>query len=110
MKAIWSILLGLVMALSSFAIPAHDSAPVRACSCCSCAQLDCCGTPVFPNPTPLSVPSKSTEQRAQAPTLVIEVLLTTPPTSDVPRLSLRSFTVPQGLAVPIYERNCSYLI
>jgi hypothetical protein len=109
-KAAWSILLGLVMALSSFAIPAHDSAQVRACSCCSCAQLDCCGTPVFPNAAPVSVPSKSTEQRAQAPALVIAVLLTTPPASDVPQLSLRSFSVPQGPAVPIYDRNCSYLI
>src|SRR5688572_10184704 len=90
-KAMWSILLGLVMALSSFAIPAHDNAQVRACSCCSCAQLDCCGTPVFPNPAPLSVPSKATEQRVQAPMLVLSVSLTTPPASDVPQFSLRSF-------------------
>ena len=109
-KAMWSILLGVAMVLSSFAGPTGDITATRACSCCSCAQLDCCGTPVFPNPAPLSVPSKSTEQRAQAPTLVVAVLLTTPPVSDVPPLSLRSFSVPQGPAVPIYDRNCSYLI
>jgi hypothetical protein len=109
-KAAWSILLGLVMALSSFAIPAQDTAQVRACSCCSCAQLDCCGRPVLPNPAPVPVPSKSTELRTQAPALVIAVLLATPPASDVSQLALQFFSVPQGPAVPIYERNCSYLI
>ena len=110
MKAMWSILLGVVMALSSFAIPAHDSAQVRVCSCCSCAQLDCCGTPVFPNAAPVSVPSKSTELRAQAPALIIVALLTAPPTAEVSQLEVPSFSVPQGPAVPIYDRNCSYLI
>jgi hypothetical protein len=109
-KAVWSILLGLVMSLGSFAVPANDTAQVRVCSCCSCAQLDCCGTPVFPNPAPIPIPSKSTEQRAQAPTLIIAVLLTPPPAPDVPQLSLRSFSVLQRPAVPIYERDCSYLI
>jgi hypothetical protein len=105
----WSIVLGVVMALSSFAAPGSDAA-VRVCSCCACAQLDCCGTPVLPNPAPVSAPSKSTEQRVQAPAVVIVVVLTTPPTADIPQFSLRSFSIPHALSVPLYERNCTYLI
>jgi hypothetical protein len=110
MKATWSILLGLVMALSSFAVPANDTAHVRACSCCSCAQLDCCGTPAFPNPAPLTPPSKSTEQRVQTPAPVIVAALLTPPGGQVPQPSVSSLPVLQTPAVPIYERLCSYLI
>ena len=110
MKAMWSILLVVVMALGSFAIPAHDGAQVRACSCCSCAQLDCCGRPVFPNPAPVSVPSNSTEQRAQAPVVVVAFLLAPPPLPESPCLALRLSFASQRTSVPVYDWNCSYLI
>jgi hypothetical protein len=110
-KAVWSILLGLVMALSSFAIPAHETAQVRACSCCSCAQLDCCGTPVLPSPAPIPVNAKSTEQRVQTPALIVVALLTPRPIRSASEFLWSSEHLLVSKAeVPIYDRNCSYLI
>jgi hypothetical protein len=109
-KAVWSILLGLVMALGSFAFPASDSAHVRVCACCSCAQLDCCGTPVFPNPAPLTPPSKSTEQRVQTPAPVIVAILAPPMSDRFPESSISALPVLRQPIAPIYQRLCSYLI
>jgi hypothetical protein len=109
-KAVWSILLGLIMALSSFAFPANDTPHIRVCSCCSCAQLDCCGTPVSPNPAPLSAPSKSTERRVQTPVPVNVAVLAAPIPRSAPEFSISSLPLLSRLAVPIYERHCSYLI
>ena len=110
-KALWSIMLGLVLAIGQFASIGHTSGDVRTCACCSCARLNCCATPVFP--TPLSTPasSQSNEQRVEAPALIVVAVLATP--SALPLVhyfaSSEDFLLNQT-AVPIYERNCSYLI
>jgi hypothetical protein len=104
-------MLGLVLAIGQFASIGHTSGDVRTCACCSCARLNCCATPVFP--TPLSTPasSQSNEQRVEAPALIVVAVLATP--SALPLVhyfaSSEDFLLNQT-AVPIYERNCSYLI
>jgi len=109
-KAVWSILLGLVMALGSFAVPASDTAHIRACSCCSCAQLDCCGTPVFPSPAPVTPPSKSTEQRVQTPAAVVIAVLAPSIGAKTQECSLPLLLFSRHPVAPLYERLCSYLI
>ena len=106
-----SIILGLVMVLGQFAsaTPQGSSGPVTACACCSCAQLDCCGT-ASPS-TPLSPPvSSSTDFRVQAPALIIVAVLSTPP--EAPSVALVSLerSLSWRAAVPVYDRHCSYLI
>ena len=107
-----SIILGLVMVLGQFAsaAPQGSSGPIVACSCCSCAQLNCCGT-ASPS-TPLSPPvSSPTDFRVQAPALIVVAVLSTPPEApcSIALLSCER-SLSQRTAVPVYDRNCSYLI
>ena len=111
MKALWSIVLGLVMVLGQFgsAASAGGGSPV-ACDCPSCAQFNCCGT-ASPS-APLSPPaSSSTDFRVQAPALVVVAVLATPPEIACATVLLSSErSLSQRPAVPVYERDCSYLI
>ena len=111
MKAVSSIILGLVMVLGQFAsaAPQGSSGPIVACGCCSCAQLNCCGT-ASPS-TPLSLPvSSSTDLRVQAPALIIVAVLSTPPEAPFTALLSSERSLAQRATVPVYDRNCSYLI
>jgi hypothetical protein len=107
-----SIILGLVMVLGQFAsaTPQGSSGPIVACGCCSCAQLNCCGTatPAMPLSAPASNP---TDFRVQAPATGIVAVLSTPPEAlcSVVLLSCER-SLFQRAAVPVYDRNCSYLI
>jgi hypothetical protein len=108
----YSIILGLIMVLGQFAnaVPQESAGPIVACGCCSCAQLNCCGT-ALPS-APLSPPaSSSTNFRVQAPALVIVAVLSTPPEApcSIALLSCER-SLSQRAAVPVYDRNCSYLI
>jgi hypothetical protein len=107
-----SIILGLVMVLGQFAsaTPQGSGGPIVACGCCSCAQLNCCGT-ASPS-MPLSPPvSSSTDFRVQAPALIIVAVLSTPPEAPCSiTLLSRERSLFQRAAVPVYDRNCSYLI
>jgi hypothetical protein len=108
-KALWSIVLGLVLALGQFAPFANGSDSVRTCACCSCARLDCCARPVLPAPLSAPASSQSNEQRIQAPALTIVAALIAPPVDG----SSNPISVSAGFfsdSVPIYERNYSYLI
>jgi len=104
-------MLGLVLAVGQFASISHAGGDVRTCACCSCAKLNCCATPVFP--TPLSAPasSPSNEQRVEAPALVVVAVMAAPSAPPIAHsfASSEDFLLAQA-AVPIYERNCSYLI
>ena len=110
MKAVLSILIGLLLAFGQFEARAGaDSVAPAPCAGCSCAQVGCCapGTPL-----PLSVPvnSQSNEQRVQTPALIVVAVLAAPAES----LAQASFSLDDFLlthaGVPIYDRNCSYLL
>src|SRR5881397_2084637 len=91
-KALWSIVLGLVLAAGQF-VSAGNANPERhvvTCSCCSCAQLYCCARPGMPVPLSAPVSSQSNEQRVQAPALIIVALLAAPPTQDAADFLLSS--------------------
>ena len=107
-----SVILGLVMVLGQFAsaTPQGSSGPIVACGCCSCAQLNCCGT-ASPS-APLSLPvSSSTDFRVQAPALIIVAVLSTPPEASCSVVLLScARSLAQRAAVPVYDRTCSYLI
>jgi hypothetical protein len=107
-----SIVLGLIMVLGQFAsaAPQGGAGPVIvACGCCSCAQLNCCGT-ASPS-TPLSAPvSSSTDFRVLAPVLIVVAVLSTPPETPSRALVSAERSLSQRAAVPVYDRNCSYLI
>jgi hypothetical protein len=106
-----SIILGLIMVLGQFAsaAPLGSGGPIVACGCCSCAQLDCCGTP---SPSaPLSPPaSNSTDFRVQSPALIIVAVLSTPPEGPFTALLSSERLLAQRATVPVYDWNCSYLI
>jgi hypothetical protein len=108
----WSIVLGLVMVLGQFASAAPDvsAGPLPSCGCPSCAQFNCCDTTV-PS-APLSPPASSSANfRVQAPALIAVALLATP--SEVPcstALLSCERSLSSRAAVPVYDRNCSYLI
>src|SRR5258705_7774260 len=108
-KALWSIILGLVLALGQFAPFASGSDAVRTCACCSCARLDCCARPVLPTPLSAPVSPPSSEERVQAPALTIVPVLIAPSVDASPTLVAFSAGFFSD-SVPIYERNCSYLI
>jgi len=106
-----SIVLGLIMVLGQFATaaPQGGGGPVIVCRCCSCAQLNCCGRS-SPS-TPLSAPvSSSTDFRVQAPALIVVAVLSTPPETPARALVSAERSLSQRAAVPVYDRNCSYLI
>lgn len=111
MKALCTVMLGLAMVLGQFASAAQQgNGPIVACGCCSCAQLNCCGT-ASPS-MPLSPPvSSSTDFRVQAPALIIVAVLSTPPEApcSIVLLSCKR-SLSQRAPVPVYDRNCSYLI
>jgi hypothetical protein len=107
-----SIILGLLIVLGQFAsaTPQGSSGPIVACGCCSCTQLNCCGT-AAPS-MPLSPPvSGSTDFRAQAPALIVVAVLSTPPEGlcSIALLSCER-SLSRRAAVPVYDRHCSYLI
>jgi len=61
---------------------------------------------------PLSLPvSGSTDFRVQAPALIIVAVLSTPPEAPCSVVLLScARSLAQRAAVPVYDRNCSYLI
>ena len=112
-KALWSIVLGFAIILGQFATTGAASAgggSIVACACCFCAQLNCCGTS-SPS-TPLSTPASSAPDfRVQPPALtVVAVLSTLPEVTCATALVSRERSLSQRAAVPVYERDCSYLI
>ncbi|MGH8528122.1 MAG: hypothetical protein ACREXY_29040 [Gammaproteobacteria bacterium] len=112
MKAVLSIVLGIVMVLGQFAAAAPNpgAAGVLPCDCPSCAQFNCCDT-TSPS-TPLAPPAPSSADfRVQAPALIVIAVLSAPEaaSSSIALLSCER-SLSQRAAVPVYDRNCSYLI
>jgi len=104
-------MLGLVLAVGQFASIGHASGDVRTCACCSCAKLDCCATPVLPTLFSASASSQSNEQRVEAPALIVVAVLATPLSAQIAQCcAFSEELLLSQAAVPIYERNCSYLI
>lgn len=111
-KAVLSIVLGIVMVLGQFATAAPNGSggPVAACDCPSCAQFNCCDT-TSPS-VPLAPPApSSTDLRVQAPALTVIAVLTTPEaaSSSIALLSCER-SLFERAALPVYDRTCSYLI
>jgi hypothetical protein len=111
-KAVLSILVGLVLIIGQFASAGTvDSGPARTCACCSCAQLDCCATPAMPLPLTVPISSQSNEQRVQTPALIVVAVLISPPARSAAEIfPARHDLLLSKTGVPIYDRNCSYLI
>ena len=112
MKLVWSIILGLAMLAGQLAtaVPDANGAPAPACVGCSCAELDCC--PASEPSTPLSVPaSTANDFRAQAPAPFVVALLETSPQTLCPSaLFSAERSLSSRAAIPVYDRDCSYLI
>ena len=111
-KAVLSIVLGIVMVLGQFATaaPIGSGGPIASCDCPSCAQFNCCDTTSPSAPLAPPVPS-SVDLRLQAPALVIIAILSAPEaaTCSLALLSCER-SLSQRAAVPVYDRHCSYLI
>jgi hypothetical protein len=112
MKAVLSIVLGIAMVLGQFATAAPNGSggPVAACDCPSCAKFNCCDT-TSPS-VPLAPPApSSTDLRVQAPALTVIAVLRAPAaaSSSIALLSCQHL-LSKRAAVPVYDRNCSYLI
>lgn len=111
MKALVTILFSLALVLSH--LPASASSVKQHCQSqtpCGCADSACCVKPVDSAPAPVApapTPDSSRTQLIAAFQAVAHFVLGQPevaaPTAFLP-------TAPAPAAVPLYVRNCSYLI
>jgi hypothetical protein len=101
----------LIVAQTVFAADARAT-PSKSCACCSCRKMNCCATQSTPAPErPLSPqPIRSSVQNNLQFVAVVVAFL-----SQSPRVPSEKFVPPvstssRSAAVPVYVRNCSYLI
>lgn len=90
--------------------PQTASAP-RECRCCSCKQLNCCVAQPTPAPEPVpATPARAISQsNLQIIAAFVSLLLPAPEKATAP-VSFSPSISPVPTAVPLYDRNCSYLI
>jgi hypothetical protein len=112
-KSALSLLLGLALVVQGgVAVSVQAAAPAKSSCCCSgrsCATRACCAKPRQPSApfAPASAPTSQNEWQALAASGVL--LLAVPsPSADQLSAPVSSFLV--VAAVPIFQRDCAYLL
>jgi hypothetical protein len=87
-----------------------DHAAVSACAPCTCPQLECCAQdrPGIPDSPPAPAPNLTPQQLLAA--LIHAAARLVSPVASAAELSPSPSTSLKRDAVPLYQRNCSYLI
>ncbi len=118
-KKAMTLLLAIMLAVSAL-MPALGWAELSTsravCACCqvdgqSCPTRSCCSTPESEGKpiSPASVPSQTRSDRQMLPAAVSQSLTMLPyVTVNGSRFSTVSFALPP--TVPIFQRDCSYLV
>ncbi len=117
-KAIGVLLLGFILAWHGIFVPSplgageHNTKPACCCSGCDmkgCATPACCIKPSRPSTpvTPAPAPTSQNEWQALAALIAFSVMLPLPATSQFFTPSSSGFVV---AAVPIFQRDCAYLL
>jgi hypothetical protein len=116
-KSIFAILFSLLLVATQTAFVSRgvevSSQKIASHNCCgnSCCHKPCCVAKDAPAPAQVpAAPAPSGSQNdSQLLVIVIQALLQPPVAAPASFVSPRSF-VPASVAVPLYERNCTYLI
>jgi hypothetical protein len=112
MKIAVAMLLSLLLAGTPFALPARAAACGEAAACKSCCagKADCCAAPAPQAPASPAVPASAPTQNEWQAVAVVLHLLTALDTFAPQSLTSVSFAPPGATAVPIYQRDCQYLV
>jgi len=113
LKAAFAILFSLLLAVTQSVLPAKADGQGQPASCCKrcVCESPCCvsGSAPASAPAPAApVPSVSTKQLQPALQIAAKLLVT--PDSSATEISFPVPTSFRSRAVPIYDRNCAYLI
>jgi hypothetical protein len=111
MKSLFAILFGLLLAWTQCAfMPAYAaSAPVNCCGTRSC-EMPCCARSESPVSQPV-VPARAVSPNQSQLLLAVLARLTILTPQSSADFSFPAHNSPaKAVAVPIYERHCSYLI
>jgi hypothetical protein len=112
-KAAFAILFSLLLALTQSVLPAKADGQAQSASCCKrCAcESPCCvnGSAPISAPAP-AVPVPSASIKQFQPALAMLAKLFVAPVSSASTISFPAQFSLHSCAVPIYDRNCTYLI
>jgi hypothetical protein len=107
-----ALLLGIILAAYPVVAGSGTSPAVKSCchGCRHCCNMACCAAPKAPSApvAPAPVPSASQNELQALSTSVIS-LLTPPPLPSNEYPSRFSSSVPMT-AIPLFQRDCCYLI
>ncbi|HXT39238.1 MAG TPA: hypothetical protein VN887_04355 [Candidatus Angelobacter sp.] len=113
MKTLFAILLSVLLPGAQVVFTADARCPVQPakarCACPHCPKAGCCVTRSAPAPKPLSVPPVQGGSHQPLLTPAAEFQLIGPSPAVTQTASLFFATLP-GAAVPLYQRNCSFLL
>jgi len=108
-----AILFGLLLVWAQNVFPARAAGPaqVKHCACCGCQTTDCCAKAPAPTSPPVA-PAQNAPQVSSQLLLAVpaQLALTASATGANEFVPSRLSTSFGTTAVPLYRRNCSFLI
>jgi hypothetical protein len=118
MKRLPIVLLGVLLLLGRPALPAMFAMSpaaaigVAAGKGCACGKSCCCVSPSDRSPAPLSIPLSLPAPRVDFQSAIgpSPLRFSFPPLLEFLDVGPVSTSVPSSVSVPIYDRDCSYLI
>jgi hypothetical protein len=111
MKAALAILFSALVALTQGVLPV-DAAVAKAPACCTrcaCGSPCCVATPNSDSAPLPAAPAPQVSLKQSQCALIVAALVLSPLVSPAPKIS-PSVSSPRSNALPLYERNCVYLI
>jgi hypothetical protein len=112
LKTVCAILLSfaLVMSQTVFAPDASAAIAKNVKCCCGPCKMKCCALPASPVPQPLPAAPRSVSQnQVQLIAVTVSLLLHLPEQRVEKQISLPAVSV-SLISLPLYTRNCSFLI
>ncbi len=113
LKTVFAVFAGAVLLASQtvFAWGQQEFSKPQVCCCCACKMINCCvaqpTSPVQPIP---AAPARTVSQHHYQIVSTIAALLLQSPEKSPEKISLPPLASLDPAAVPLYQRNCSYLI
>jgi hypothetical protein len=110
LKITFAFLLGLLLAGEQSVFSASVR-PLAAsdCACVGCQKI-CCAPRQTPSPQPAAPARTASQEQSSLFVAVLTRLLTVAPASTVEISTAYSSAPSLAAALPLYQRNCSYLI
>ena len=115
LKTIVALLFSLALMGSPFVFQGHSAqteSKAKSCSCCACKKVSCCvaSAPTAPQePVPVQTARAVSSPELQVIAAAVELVVDS--STDKNFRSESNFPpAPSSVAVPVYQRNCIYLI